>query len=115
MKGKCRVDGSTKLPLPVDLPMWALASLSVTRPQLRALLGAPHVVETDPRRTCGGEEDGWAYVLLTDQRVLVVLDVTIDRAELFGDPPDLGPILLALGILADDPRLVPHAESWAMK
>jgi hypothetical protein len=109
------VDGLSKLPMPVDLPIWGLASLKITRQQLQALLGAPHFTETDPRRTCGGEEDGWAYVLPTDQRVLVVLDVTTAWAELFGDPPELEPILLALGIPANDPRLVLHAEPWAMK
>jgi hypothetical protein len=105
----------TTLPMPVALPIWGLASLKVTRPELRALLGDPHFVETDPRRTCGGEEDGWAYLLSTGQRVLVILDVNRGWAELFGGPPDLGPVLLALRILPNDPRLVPHAEPVALR
>lgn len=109
------MDGMAKIPMPVDLPIWGLATLRMTRPQLRALLGMPHFVETDPRRTCGGEEDGWAYALPTGQRMLIILDATIGCAGIFGDPPDLGPLLLALGIAADDPRLVPHAEPLAMK
>lgn len=105
----------TILPLPVDLPIWGLASLNVTRPELRDLLGDPHFVETDPRRTGGGEQDSWAYALPTGQRVLVVLEVPTSWAELFGDPPDLAPVLFALGIPPDDPRLVAHAEPWEMK
>jgi hypothetical protein len=104
----------TPLPLPAALPLWGLASLKVTRPVLRALLGEPHVVETDPRRTCGGEEDAWGYVLPSGQRLLVVLDVTTAQAELYGDPPDLGPVLRALRIWPDDPRLTRHARPWAL-
>jgi hypothetical protein len=105
----------TPLPMPLDLPIWALASLRVTRPDLRALLGEPHFVETDPRRTCGGEEDAWAYVLPSGQRVLIILIPEIDTAEIFSDPPDLGPVLRALGISPDDPRLERHAEPILMK
>jgi len=102
-------DAMTILPMPVDLPIRALASLKVTRPQLRSLLDDPHFVEAAPRRTCGGAEDGWAYVLPTGQRILVVLDVTTGWAELSGDPADLEAVLSALGISSDDPRLVTHA------
>jgi hypothetical protein len=104
----------TKIPMPVDLPIWGLASLKVTRRELRDLLGEPHFVETDPRRTCGGEQNGWAYALPTGHRVVVLLDVTAGCAELFSDPPELDPILLALGIPEDDPRLDPH-EPGEMK
>ncbi len=104
----------TKLPMPVELPLWALANLKAPRAEMRALLGDPHYVETDPRRTCGGEEDCWAYVLPTGQRVLVILDVTVGGAGQLADPPDLAPVLFALGISPDDPRLVPHAEPFAM-
>ena len=105
----------TKLPPPVTTPLWRLASLKITRPQLRVILGIPHYVETDPRRTCGGEEDGWGYSLPNGQRLVVVLDVTSEWAELYSDPPELSPILLALGISADDSRLVTHAEPWELK
>src|SRR5690349_18893720 len=104
-----------RLAMPVALPIWGLASLKATRSQLRALLGEPHFVETDPRRTCGGEEDGWAYALPSGQRVLVILDVTTGWAELCGNPPEIGPILHALRLSPDDPGLVRHAEPVAMR
>jgi hypothetical protein len=78
------------------------------------MLGESHHVETDPRRTCGGEEDGWAYKLSSGQRLLVLLDVTSGWAEVFGDPPQPGPILQFLGIAPDDVRLRYH-EPFAMK
>jgi hypothetical protein len=102
------------LPMPVDLPIWALVRLKVTRPELRSMLGEPHHVETDPRRTCGGEQDGWAFELPSGQRFLVLLDVIIGWAELYGDPPHPGPILQALGIAPDDVRLKQH-EPFEMK
>ncbi len=102
--------GMTPLPMPVALPLWGLASFQITRPELRGMLGDPHVVETDPSRTCGGEQDAWAYVLPSGQRVLVMLDVTAGWAELCGDPPDLSPILQALQVSSEDPRLARHAE-----
>jgi hypothetical protein len=43
--------------------MWELCNFKITRPELRTMLGEPHVVETDGTRTYGGEEDGWGYVL----------------------------------------------------
>src|SRR5262245_60288677 len=94
----------TLLPLPIAGPLWALARLEITRTELRAMLGEPHYIETDNRRTCGGEEDCWGYALTSGQRVLIVLD-PITGAVLYGDPPNLGPILEALHIPADDPRL----------
>jgi hypothetical protein len=96
------------LAMPVDLPIWALVSYKAARPELRTMLGQPHDVETDPRRTCGGGQDGCAYKLLSGQRILVVLDVTTGRAELYGDPPQVGSILQALGIAPDDTRLKHH-------
>jgi hypothetical protein len=68
------------------------------------MLGKPHFVETDLRRTCGGPQDAWAYTLPSGRRGLILLDVTLDCAELFGDPPDLGPVLRVLGLSWDDPR-----------
>jgi len=94
--------------MPVDLPIWALVSYKATRPEMRAMLGQPHYVETDPRRTCGGEQDGWAYKLSSGQRILVLLDVTTGWAELYGDPPQVGPILESLEIAPDDTRLKHH-------
>jgi hypothetical protein len=101
--------------MPVSLPMWALASLKVARADLRALPGAPHFVETDPRRTCGGEEDGWAYALPSGHRVLIMLDAVMGAAALCADPPDLGPVLRLLGSSQADPRLVRHAEPMPLR
>jgi hypothetical protein len=101
--------------MPVALPIWAVAHLKATRPELRGLLGEPHYVETDPTRTCGGEQDGWAFSLPSGQRVLVLLDVTTGRAALFADPPNAGPALRALGLSREDPRLTVRAEPWEMK
>lgn len=109
------MNGMTILSQPICPPLWGLASLKINQPQLRAWLGIPHYVETDSRRTCGGEEDGWGYSLPNGQRLVVVLDVTSEWAELYGDPPELNPILLALGISPDDSRLVTHAEPWELK
>ena len=102
------------LSLPVDLPIWAVVSLKITRPDLRGILGEPHFVETDPRRTCGGEQDAWAYRLSSGQRVLVVFDPVIGWAELYGDPPIAEPILQSLAIAPDDERLK-HHEPFEMK
>src|SRR5689334_2376869 len=109
------MDGMTLLPMPVALPLWGLASFRVSRPELRGMLGEPHYVESDPRRTCGGEQDGWAYTLPAGQRVLVILDVTSGWAELCGDPPDLAAVLEALKLSSGDPRLARHAEPWVLK
>src|SRR5262245_64974526 len=106
--------GLTPLRMPLALPLWGLAGLKTTRGELRLLLGPPHFVETDPRRTCGGEADGWAYALPTGQRVLVLFDASFPGAEVWaeicGDPPELDPILGALGIPPDDQRLVRYQE-----
>jgi hypothetical protein len=78
------------------------------------LLGEPHYVETDPRCTCGGEEDAWGFKLPSGQRVLVILKPAIGQVEFFGDPATLDPILDALGIAAEDARLKRH-EPWEWK
>jgi hypothetical protein len=109
------MEGMTLLQMPVALPLWGLASLKTSRAELRCMLGEPHFVETDPTRTCGGEEDGWAYTLPSGQRMLIVLDVPSGFAELFGDPPALGPILQALRIPPNDPRLLLHEQPWAVR
>lgn len=96
------------LQLPVEVPIWGLVSLRITRQELCNILGDPHFVETDPTRTCGGEEDAWAYRLPSGQRLLIVLDVTSGWAELFGDLSDPLPLLQALGIPPDDQRLKHH-------
>jgi hypothetical protein len=96
---------TVRLPLPVAPSMWAVAGLSTSRPQMRALLGEPHYIETDPRCTCGGEEDAWAYVLPCGHRVIVIVDATTGGACLGSDPPDVDTILRFLQIERDDPRL----------
>ena len=102
------------LSLPVDLPIWGLVSFKITRADLHKMLGDPHYVETDPRRTCGGEQHAWAYRLSSGQRVLVVLDPVIGCAEFYGDPPLAEPILQSLAIAPDDKRLK-HHEPFEMK
>jgi hypothetical protein len=114
-RGGLRMNGMTPLALPVDLPVWGLASFKITRPELRAMLGEPHYVETDAQRTCGGEQDAWACTLPGGQRVLVILDVTSGCAELCADPPTLGPVLGALSLSRDDARLDCHAEPFVLK
>jgi hypothetical protein len=86
--------------------MWELGQLKITRPEMREMLGEPHFVETDGTRTYGGEEDGWAYTLDSGQRAVVVLRVPYDWAVFSADPADLDPVLDALNISRDDPRLV---------
>jgi hypothetical protein len=102
------------LTMPVKPPMWGLVGLKASRADLRALFGEPHYVESDPRRTCGGEEDWWAFELPSGQRLMVGLDVAMGGAELFGDPAELAPILQSLGIAPDDARLT-HHEPWEWK
>ena len=109
------MDGLTLLQMPVALPLWGLASLKSSRAELRGMLGDPHFVETDPTRTCGGEEDGWAYTLPSGQRMLIVLDVPSGFAELYGDPPTLEPILQVLRIRPNDPRLRSREQPWAVR
>lgn len=99
----------TRLPLPVELPIWGLASWNASRQQLREFLGIPHFVETDPSKTTGGEQDAWAYQLTTGQRILIIWDETSGWAELFADPPELSSVLQELGISPLDPRLRRHA------
>lgn len=104
----------TPLPMPLSPPLWGLASLAVTRPQLHAMLGSPHFVETDSLRTAGGDEDAWAYILDAGQRVLIVLEVPYHTARLIADPPEIGPVLRALGIAPDDPRLSHYPEPFRL-
>ena len=103
------------LQLPIPPRIWALAIFKVSRLELRGLLGHPHFVETDPRRTCGGEQDSWAYQLPSGQRALVVLDVIAECAGLFGDPPKLEPLLKSMQISFADHRLARHAEPWPVE
>ena len=100
------------LSMPVALPIWGLAEFRITRPELRELLGEPHYIETDSFRTFGGEEDSWAFALPSGQRVVVVLRVPYHGAVLYGDPPELSPILSALGLSSDDSRLYPYTEPF---
>lgn len=104
----------TPLRMPLSLPLWELASLESSRPHMHALLGEPHFVETDSTRTVGGEEDAWAYLLSSGQRVLIILEVPYHRVRLIADPPELGPMLMALGVTLDDPRLRCYAEPYPL-
>ena len=103
-----RMTQMVKITLPVELPIWGLISLKITRPELRSQLGGPQFVETDPTRTTGGEQDAWAFKLESGQRFLIIYDIATGWAELYGDPPDPLPLLQALGIQSDDQRLRRH-------
>jgi hypothetical protein len=105
----------TKLQMPVSLPMWELCNFRITRPELRSMLGEPHVVETDGTRTYGGEEDGWAFVLASGQRIVIQLRVPYGIAVFAADPPELDPVLCALKIAPDDLRLTRYREPVAVK
>ena len=104
-----RSENLKPLELPVKVPIWAVASFKISRNGLRQDLGPPHFVETDSTRTSGGGQDVWAYLLPTGQRLLIILEVSTNCAEFFIDPPELFPILAALHLTSDDPRLLPHA------
>ena len=106
--------GLTPISMPLELPIWGLASLKISRLELHAMLGEPHYIETDPLRTCGGNQDAWAFSLQSVQRVFVVFDVTSSWAEVFGQPAELAAVLQALGIQSVDPRLK-HHEPVEMK
>ncbi len=82
--------------MPLSLPLWQLARFPISRVELRSRLGEPHFVETDSSRTCGGDEDGWAFVLPSGQRILVLLHVNYHLAYIISDPPILDTALLAL-------------------
>jgi hypothetical protein len=109
------MDGMSQHPLPLALPLWGLASVKVCRSEMRELLGEPHYVETDPRRTPGGEQDAWGYRLPTGQRLLVLLDVASGWAELIADPPDLEPVLEAIKPKLEGLRIDRHTEPVALK
>jgi hypothetical protein len=100
--------------MPLPLPLWGLAWLELSRAEMHALLGEPHFVETDPTRTSGGEEEAWAYVLPSGQRVLIILAVPYHRVQLIADPPELSPVLTALKLGLDDPRLHRYAEPYPL-
>lgn len=103
----------TPLQLPLALPLWYLAGLRSTRREIRDLLGEPHFIETDPRCTCGGPEDVWGFVLPSGQRLLFTHEESqFSYAHIYADPADLAPILDALGIGHDDPRVERHPEPW---
>src|SRR5437763_1242848 len=92
------VNGADVLPMPLAPPLWLVASLSASRSEMRSILGEPHKIETDPRCTCGGEEDAWAYLLPTGHRVIVIVDSGPGGAYFASDPPDLEPVLRFLRI-----------------
>jgi hypothetical protein len=79
-----------------------VAVFGATRERLRAELGTPLFIETDPSRTFGGDEDCWAWELPSGQRILVVLKVSRGFALLHCDPPDADLATEALGINPDE-------------
>jgi hypothetical protein len=93
------------LSLPLSLPLWELAAFQATRPEMRALLGAPHFIETDSTRTAGGEEDSWAFLLPSGQRILIILEVPYSNVQIIADPPEITQVLQSLGISPEDSRL----------
>lgn len=98
------VDGQP-LPFPVHLKPWIVANLRASRAEMRAAFGPPHFVETDSTRTCGGDEDNWAWELPSRQRVLLVLQVPTGIAMILCDPPEPTPAAAALGIDMEMQRL----------
>ncbi len=100
--------------MPLELPLWELASFDASREQMRNLLGLPHFTETDSTRTAGGEEDGWAYILPSGQRVLIILAVPHRKVRLIADPPKLDALLAMLGLEPDDPRLNRYAQPFLL-
>lgn len=102
------------LRMPLALPLWELASMEASRGEMHTLLGEPHYVETDPTRTAGGEEDAWAYALPSGRRALVILGVPYRLVRLIADPPELEPVLAALGLTPDDPRLRRYDEPFPL-
>ena len=106
------MDQLEPIPLPVELPMWTLADFAALRDELHARLGPPHHV--DPEGNGWGIEHVWGFTLrATGQRLLVQLclphGMDLRRepgmALLHADPPNLEPVLSALGIEPTDSRL----------
>jgi hypothetical protein len=96
---------ATLLPFPVHLKPYIVGGFQATRDQLRAVLGQPHFVETDSTRTFGGDEDMWAWELPSGLRFLMVLQVPYGKAVLHCDPPQVGPVVAALGLDAEEQHL----------
>jgi hypothetical protein len=106
------LDGEYPLDLPVDLPMWGLARLKISLEELTELLNTrspaiaeSHSVVQDNRLPGGGDRNTWAFCQRSGHRVLIVFDEATGCAEIFGDPPEVGPILQALTIALDHPGL----------
>lgn len=87
-----------RLPFPVVIKPFYVATIQASRETLRASLGFAHYVETDSTRTCGGDEDNWAWELTSGHRVMVVLAVPYGKAYLICDPPDVSVAVASLGI-----------------
>jgi hypothetical protein len=111
----------TPLPLPLRPPFYEMGMLRASRSELRSVLGTPHHVETDCTRTSGGEEDTWAFLLPSGQRVAIVLRVPYQAALVYAYPADKEPLFGITGVPAGDerwtwsadPRLVPRPERTA--
>jgi|GEM_PF-2713377 len=104
-----------RLPAPIALPLLGLATFLATRRELRCLLGDPHYVEINPHATCGCDEDHWAFLLPSGQRAIVIHTDSQNAAHVYGDPPEVAPILAAFGWRVDDPRLVFPEEPWTLQ
>ena len=76
--------------------MWVLAYFPVSRAELHARVGTPHCTETDGSLTRGGHEDVWAFVSPAGQRIMLLFDVSSERATIAADPPDALAALAAL-------------------
>lgn len=103
------------LPLPLSLPLWEIAEFEAYRAELHGLLGTPHLI--DPEGNGLGVEHAWGFALKSSgQRLLVILyllhgldpDKAAGTALLHADPPDLAPILAAMGIEQTDPRVTAY-------
>jgi hypothetical protein len=93
------------LPFPVTLKPYIVGGFRATREGLRAELGEPHFIETDTRRTAGGDEDMWAWELPSGLRFMVVLQVPVGLVHLLCDPPDSSQVIEALGMDSDKEKL----------
>ncbi len=74
-----------------DLPCWRLATIQITQADARAILRAPHFIESDPRATAGGTEDQWTYLAPDRLPAFFRLRVPYDTMDLCSTSPELPP------------------------
>jgi hypothetical protein len=108
------MNSAVPLPMPLEPPVWLVANWKISRYEMRVLLGEPHYIETDPSRTCGGEQDAWAYTLPSGHRVIVVVDAGPGGAYIGSDPPELAPALRFLQLDSEDVRLSRPTEPFRL-